>query len=367
MVIILAILALLLLPSARFPIFPPTTSVSTSAVTGSQPISLTLKAVPGGVTQLLEYTGPFPVVISFSAQSGGTAPFTYLWNFGDETNSTDAAPVHTFPLNCPYRIQLRVTDAAGKVTGKVVVFDTFTSSSLASNSVICPAVGTAGISSVKQEGLAVAEKQLQVLVDGVKAASPTTGNSGYWWADLSSSLLPKPNGSTYTVSVAPLGISKTFLTVEGVRASPLSGVPGDSVVVEGRSYPPSTTVTVYLGGVSLGQAQSDPNGSFQANFSVPGVSPLTQIGLYQFTTSCPQLPGSCPVLGAQASFYITTGTVPLVSSPLFPWVLLLVAVVVIVLVYWYRRRRRRMARLTAPPPGEGTEAPAVPAPNQALR
>jgi PKD repeat protein len=51
-----------------------------------------------------------PAAVSFRADpSGGTGAFTYRWDFGDGTASTDRAPVHTYAAPGAYREVLTVT------------------------------------------------------------------------------------------------------------------------------------------------------------------------------------------------------------------------------------------------------------------
>jgi hypothetical protein len=45
--------------------------------------------------------------------SGGTAPFTYAWSFGDGSSSTSAAPTHTYTSSGSFTVKLTVTDALG--------------------------------------------------------------------------------------------------------------------------------------------------------------------------------------------------------------------------------------------------------------
>ncbi|QSX33573.1 immune inhibitor A [Shewanella avicenniae] len=53
-------------------------------------------------------------VVSFSANvSGGTAPYSYAWNFGDGSASTAAAPTHTYQYAGSYTVSLTVTDSDG--------------------------------------------------------------------------------------------------------------------------------------------------------------------------------------------------------------------------------------------------------------
>jgi PKD repeat protein len=55
-------------------------------------------------------------VINFSASpSGGTAPYTYLWDFGDGTTSTQATVAHAFAAPGNYNVGLTATDALGQI------------------------------------------------------------------------------------------------------------------------------------------------------------------------------------------------------------------------------------------------------------
>jgi len=47
--------------------------------------------------------------------SGGEAPYTYLWDFGDGGTSTEVAPTHVYSAPGRYRVQVRVTDSRGQV------------------------------------------------------------------------------------------------------------------------------------------------------------------------------------------------------------------------------------------------------------
>ncbi|WP_244859439.1 PKD domain-containing protein [Shewanella dokdonensis] len=52
------------------------------------------------------------LVVSFSGSaSGGTAPYSYRWNFGDGTSSTQQNPQHTYAAAGSYSVILTVTDA----------------------------------------------------------------------------------------------------------------------------------------------------------------------------------------------------------------------------------------------------------------
>lgn len=64
--------------------------------------------------------------VTFTANvTGGTGPFTYLWLFGDEEDSTELNPTHVYVSPGTYRVIFRVTDSTGAIGGNfhnVVVF-----------------------------------------------------------------------------------------------------------------------------------------------------------------------------------------------------------------------------------------------------
>jgi PKD repeat protein len=56
-----------------------------------------------------------PLTVQFTDTSSGTPPLTYLWNFGDNSNSTEQNPVHTYAEGF-YTVNLTVSDSMGTST-----------------------------------------------------------------------------------------------------------------------------------------------------------------------------------------------------------------------------------------------------------
>ncbi len=68
---------------------------------------------------------PFSAIFT-STTTGGVAPFTYLWNFGDGNTSTLENPTHIYPNQGPFTVTLTVTDSNGTdfISSEVITFDT---------------------------------------------------------------------------------------------------------------------------------------------------------------------------------------------------------------------------------------------------
>jgi outer membrane protein OmpA-like peptidoglycan-associated protein len=68
------------------------------------PISASASADPA--------TGSVPVDVQFKGGAvGGCAPYTYAWNFGDGTTSTEANPKHSYAKEGTYTASLTITDS----------------------------------------------------------------------------------------------------------------------------------------------------------------------------------------------------------------------------------------------------------------
>jgi PKD repeat protein len=66
-------------------------------------------------------SGPAPLVVSFTAEAtGGTAPYTFLWNFGDGGSDQAQNPVHTFTAAGTYEVHMMVWDAESRTCQSAV-------------------------------------------------------------------------------------------------------------------------------------------------------------------------------------------------------------------------------------------------------
>lgn len=353
MLVVIAILLFLLLQGGVVKIFPPPTPTKTTGTTSVPPLPIRVTVYPtaAGFFERFNANTTRPVDISFTAGPVGTSPFTYLWDFGDGASSTSLTPSHVFSNGCGYDVKLKVTDSLGHVSSWTMLLNVFLARGIAGTMVVCPQRGTAGITQVALAGgYYGSNESLKPLVDSKQvAATFKADNGGSWALSVTGDLGPKVNGSLYTITTSPSSVRGTFLTLEGIRATPASGEPGDPFTLEGRSYPANTTVSIYLGGVSLGQAQSDGNGTFLASLQVP--SSLHYAGTYRFTTYP-------PVLGASATFKIPVSTAtPAQPGPNLWWLVILAAVVVaaVLVVLYLRRRRKRKAAAGEPEAGKGQE------------
>ncbi len=104
-----------------------TVTDSTSKTAVSNSITITVNALPGGPLTALSSGSPLsghaPLSVAFSGvASGGTAPYTYSWNFGNGATSTAQNPLYTYTQAGTFDAVLSVADSAsGHATASAVV------------------------------------------------------------------------------------------------------------------------------------------------------------------------------------------------------------------------------------------------------
>lgn len=62
--------------------------------------------------------GPYPLSVNFSSggTTGGNPPYSYMWEFGDGSNSTSGSPNHVYTSPGTYYVSLEVTDSSGNTS-----------------------------------------------------------------------------------------------------------------------------------------------------------------------------------------------------------------------------------------------------------
>jgi PKD repeat protein len=82
--------------------------VGATSVTPPPPTQLSASITPSPTS------GVAPLTVNFASNvSGGTAPYTYAWNFGDGGSSSSANPTHAYDTPGTYNVKLSVVDSAG--------------------------------------------------------------------------------------------------------------------------------------------------------------------------------------------------------------------------------------------------------------
>ena len=86
--------------------------------------NLTFSAVASSDRELTGTCDPLTVTVNFhSTVAGGTPPYSYSWDFGDNGTSRDPDPRHTYVVMfVDFHVLLRVTDANGALASNSTVF-----------------------------------------------------------------------------------------------------------------------------------------------------------------------------------------------------------------------------------------------------
>ena len=311
------------------------------ATWAAAPVSITMKTSVRGSILDLTITAQFPITVQLGVKNPATGA-TFQWDFGDGTNSTDAAPPHTYNSAFVYEISLVMSSPNGTVSSGKVKFAAMDARGQNGAIAVYPPRGTYGFVPLGVGGAYFAPQALvSLLMNGSVIANVRADNGGIWKFDASHALPAAPNGTKYMFSTNPQSLVRKFTTVEGIRGSPTSGSPGDSVLVEGRSYPPSSSVDVFLNGVYIGTGQTDDLGSFIAGLTLPFSPSLSGGGHYPYAT----LP---PVLGTQASFTIT-GFGIAGGLQNWWWLILLIAGALMIYFFVIRPARARPVSLASSP------------------
>ncbi|HZR54325.1 MAG TPA: PKD domain-containing protein [Streptosporangiaceae bacterium] len=244
-------------------------------IQGSTPLTAAAGASPT--------TGNAPLSVSFTGSAtGGTAPYSYSWNFGDGSSSTAQNPSHTYSSAGTFTATLTVTDSSSPAK-----------TATATATVTVSAVGNplaATASAVPTSG--------QIPLGVAFTGTATGGNPPYsysWnFGDGSSSTAQNPShtysaAGTYTATLTVTDSSspvKTATSTVTITASPVQGTPPGA--------PTGLTATAGTGQVSLSWTPPASNGG--VNITSYRVYRGTSSGTETLLTS-----GGCSGLGAVTS------------------------------------------------------------------
>ncbi|HKT05475.1 MAG TPA: PKD domain-containing protein [Rugosimonospora sp.] len=244
-------------------------------IQGSTPLTAAAGAVPT--------TGNAPLTVAFTGSaSGGTAPYSYSWAFGDGTTSTAQNPSHTYTAAGTYTATLTVTDSA--TPAKTATATATVTVSAVGNPLAATASGTP----------TSGQTPLTVAFAGTATGGTPPYTYGWNFGDGSTSTAQNPShtyntAGTYTATLTATDSAtpaKTASSSVTVTASPIAGTaPG---------APTGLSATAGGGQAALRWTAPASNG---------GVS-ITSYRVYRGTSSGGETPltsGGCANLGAALS------------------------------------------------------------------
>ena len=281
------------------------TSTATARVVVSPSLAASASATPTG--------GDAPLAVAFTgASTGGLAPFSYTWTFGDGTTSASLSPGHTYSAAGTYAAGFSVTDA-----NRVKV------SATAITIVVQPHLN------VTDSGLPTAgEAPLTVAF----TTTPTGGTLGYSYAwtfgDGGTSTSQNPSHTYTTVGTFAARLTVTDAIGATATATALTitvNPPPTATASAGKTAGDAPLAVTFTGTASSGTAPYSYAWTFADGGTSTSQSPshtYTTAGTYQATLTVTDAAGRnasattasitvSPALTATSSASPTSGTAPL--------------------------------------------------------
>lgn len=320
------------------------TATDSYRAVASSSVTVVVNPALGLSVTLEPTTGAAPLSVNYSASpSGGTAPITYLWEFGDGTSSVAPSGSHVYATPGTYNGTATATDATSASTNRtfsVTVLNSSAVTPLTAQVAANPLAGSAPLN-VTFDGSATGGVSPYTFAwsfgDGASASGPSVTHS-FAAGNFSVTLTVTDSGGNTTnaitdVTVGPAlsAVGQSDASAACVHGSGLANVTY-SVVIQGGTAP-------YEVVWDLGNGAAPVSG-LEANSTYPAT------GQYSANATITDAQGHSLVVEVTATSSVPTGCGGTSSSSsglgaYIGWILLVLAVVVIavVAVLWRRRSR----------------------------
>jgi PKD repeat protein len=188
-------------------------------------LTITVTPILAVSTSALPGAGDAPLTVAFTGTpSGGTAPYSYAWTFGDGSTSTSPSPSHTYSSAGSFNATLTVTDAIGVMA----TAPTLNISVNPQPSAVSAANRTAGDVPVtvaftgSVSGGTAPYTYAWSFGDGTSAASQNPSHT-YTTAGKFSVVLTVTDGAAHTATASTLTLTVSPSLIVSAGASPISG------------------------------------------------------------------------------------------------------------------------------------------------